>query len=89
MATQSLCVVVTEDIQGPSKVTTKGQPKSKRLRANLEKPIKKSMRRKRKNSIPDNRVESSRNIELEAYDGQIVQQGVGGFMSLLISFGNT
>ncbi|KAL4299913.1 hypothetical protein AHAS_Ahas17G0148400 [Arachis hypogaea] len=49
----------TEDIQGPSKVTTKGRPKSKRLGSELEKSIKKSMRRKRKKSGLDNRVESS------------------------------
>ncbi|RYR19031.1 hypothetical protein Ahy_B03g063698 [Arachis hypogaea] len=76
-------------IQGPSKVNTKGRPKGKRLGYELEKSIKKSMQRKRKSSAPDKRVESCRNIDLDAPAWQISPQGVGGFMSLLNSFDNT
>ncbi|KAL4337328.1 hypothetical protein AHAS_Ahas12G0099200 [Arachis hypogaea] len=82
-------VVATGDIQGPSKVTTKGQPKGKRLGYEMEKSIKKSMQRKWKSSGQDNRVESYENIDLDAPARQIGPQGVGGFMSLLNSFSNT
>ncbi|XP_016168506.1 protein FAR1-RELATED SEQUENCE 9-like [Arachis ipaensis] len=49
---QSLNVVNIDNIQGPSKVTTKGRPKSKRVSAALEKPFKNSSRRNHKNSTP-------------------------------------
>ncbi|KAL4299111.1 hypothetical protein AHAS_Ahas17G0068200 [Arachis hypogaea] len=48
IATETSSVVATKDIQGPSKVTTKGWPKGKRLGYELVKSIKKSMQRKRK-----------------------------------------
>ncbi|KAL4349753.1 hypothetical protein AHAS_Ahas10G0073500 [Arachis hypogaea] len=38
------------DIQGPSKVSTKGRPRMKRLGSELDTSIKRSMRRKKKNS---------------------------------------
>ncbi|XLU80804.1 hypothetical protein S245_004224 [Arachis hypogaea] len=44
--------VGVDDILGPSKVTTKGRPKSKRLGTTLEKSFKNSCRRKQKNSSP-------------------------------------
>ncbi|KAL4357152.1 hypothetical protein AHAS_Ahas09G0158100 [Arachis hypogaea] len=40
LATQSLCMVGIEDIQDPSRVTTNGGPKSKRLKADMDKSIK-------------------------------------------------
>ncbi|RYR03364.1 hypothetical protein Ahy_B06g082262 [Arachis hypogaea] len=39
------------DIQDPSKVSTKGRPRMKRLRSELNTSIKKSMRRKKKNPL--------------------------------------
>ncbi|QHO24022.1 uncharacterized protein DS421_12g368690 [Arachis hypogaea] len=85
-------VVAIEDIQSPSKITTKGRPKGKRLGYELKKSIKKSMQRKR-NSLGqlniDNRVESCENIDLDAPARQIGLQGLSEFMSLLNSFGNT
>ncbi|KAL4349935.1 hypothetical protein AHAS_Ahas10G0091700 [Arachis hypogaea] len=58
--------IATEDIQGLSKVTTNGRPKGKRFGYELEKSIKKFMQRKQKSSGQDNRVESCRNINLDA-----------------------
>ncbi|QHO28039.1 uncharacterized protein DS421_7g213190 [Arachis hypogaea] len=49
MATKSSSVVGTKDIQGRSKVITKGRSKSKRLESELEKSIKKFIRRSRRN----------------------------------------
>ncbi|KAL4356039.1 hypothetical protein AHAS_Ahas09G0046800 [Arachis hypogaea] len=79
----------TEDIQAPSKVTTKSRPKGKRLGYELDKSIRKSMQRKRKSVRKDNRVESAVNQASEAFAQQIAKQGLGGFMSLLNSFDNT
>ncbi|XLT35068.1 hypothetical protein S245_065990, partial [Arachis hypogaea] len=47
-------VAAVMDIQAPSKVNTKGQPKSKRVGAALEKSFKKSARRKNKHDPPVN-----------------------------------
>ncbi|XP_057730907.1 protein FAR1-RELATED SEQUENCE 5-like [Arachis stenosperma] len=58
IGSQSPNDVGVDDIQGPSKVTTKGRPKSKRLGSALEKSIKNSRRRKQKNSHPVNKVVS-------------------------------
>ncbi|KAL4364833.1 hypothetical protein AHAS_Ahas07G0045600 [Arachis hypogaea] len=50
IGSQSSNVVGVMDIQAPSKVNTKGRPKSKRLGATLEKSFKKSSRRKNKHA---------------------------------------
>ncbi|KAL4294364.1 hypothetical protein AHAS_Ahas18G0220700 [Arachis hypogaea] len=80
IATETFSVVATEDIQDPSKVTTKGRPKGKKLGYELEKSIKKSIQRKRKRLDQDNRVESCGNIDLDAPARQIGPQGLGGCM---------
>ncbi|XLU26580.1 hypothetical protein S245_062646, partial [Arachis hypogaea] len=41
---------IVHDIQGPSRVKTKGRPKGKRLRAELDKSIKKSMQKRKRKS---------------------------------------
>ncbi|RYQ84807.1 hypothetical protein Ahy_B10g104284 [Arachis hypogaea] len=46
IATDTSIVLGTKNIQAPSKVTTKGRPKGKRLGYELDKSIKKSMQRK-------------------------------------------
>ncbi|XP_057730342.1 protein FAR1-RELATED SEQUENCE 5-like [Arachis stenosperma] len=46
MPTQSTGGAIVHDIQGPSRVKTKGRSKSKRLGAELDKSIKKSMQKK-------------------------------------------
>ncbi|XP_015933243.1 protein FAR1-RELATED SEQUENCE 1-like [Arachis duranensis] len=79
----------TEDIQAPSKVTTKGRPKGKRLGYELDKSIRKSMQRKRKSLRKDNRVTSAANQDSEASAQQIAKKGLSGFMSLLNSFDHT
>ncbi|RYR02445.1 hypothetical protein Ahy_B06g081237 [Arachis hypogaea] len=89
IATDTSTVLGTEDIQAPSKVTTKGRPKGKRLGYELNKSIRKSMLRKRKSLGKDNRVESTADQDSEASTQQIAKQGVGGFMLLLNSFDNT
>ncbi|KAL4321826.1 hypothetical protein AHAS_Ahas14G0149300 [Arachis hypogaea] len=52
IGSQSSSVVGLGDIQGLSKVTTNGWPKSKRLGITLEKSFKRSARRKNKNVAP-------------------------------------
>ncbi|KAL4286693.1 hypothetical protein AHAS_Ahas19G0111700 [Arachis hypogaea] len=52
IGSQNSNVVDVVDIQGPSLVTTKGRPKSKRLGAALEKSFRKPGRRKNKNASP-------------------------------------
>ncbi|RYR72585.1 hypothetical protein Ahy_A02g006807 [Arachis hypogaea] len=49
MVTQCDPACLASDIQGPSKVTTKGRPKLKRLGSKLDASIKRSMRRKKNN----------------------------------------
>ncbi|RYR34685.1 hypothetical protein Ahy_A10g049684 [Arachis hypogaea] len=66
IATGTSTVLGTEDIQAPSKVTTKGYPKGKRLGYELDKSIRKSMQRKRKSLDKDNRLESTANQDSEA-----------------------
>ncbi|XP_057746648.1 protein FAR1-RELATED SEQUENCE 6-like [Arachis stenosperma] len=51
--TQSTCGVIVLDIQGPSRVKTKGRSKSKRLGAELDKSIKKSMQKRKRKSHLD------------------------------------
>ncbi|QHO24291.1 Protein FAR1-RELATED SEQUENCE [Arachis hypogaea] len=95
IGSQSSNDVSVDDIQGPSKVTTKGRPKSKRLGAALEKSIKNSRRRKQKNSSPVDvwlnlnfvvRLHAFQDINYGAVAGLNVPEQAGGFMSLLISF---
>ncbi|XP_016169159.1 protein FAR1-RELATED SEQUENCE 5-like [Arachis ipaensis] len=52
MPTQSTGGVVVHDIQGPSRVKTKGRLKSKRLGAELDKSIKKPMQKRKRKSHP-------------------------------------
>ncbi|RYR03382.1 hypothetical protein Ahy_B06g082299 [Arachis hypogaea] len=66
ITTDTSIVLSIEDIQAPSKVTTKGRPKGKRLGYELDKLIRKSMQRKQKSLGKDNRVESTGNQDLDA-----------------------
>ncbi|KAL4287985.1 hypothetical protein AHAS_Ahas19G0240900 [Arachis hypogaea] len=86
IGSQSSNDVGVDDIQGPSKVTTKGRPKSKRLSYALEKSIKNSRRRKQKNSPPVVRLQTFQDINHCAVSGLNVPEQAGGFMSLLSSF---
>ncbi|RYR73276.1 hypothetical protein Ahy_A02g007644 [Arachis hypogaea] len=78
-------VFVTEDIQAPSKVTTKGRPKGKRLGYELDKSNQKIHAEKAEECTQ----ESGANQASEASTQQIAKQGLGGFMSLFNSFDNT
>ncbi|QHO12588.1 Protein FAR1-RELATED SEQUENCE [Arachis hypogaea] len=92
MPTQSTGSVIIHDIQGPSRVKTKGRPKSKRLGAELDKSIKKSMqKRKRKLHLDvadlqtDNDHDGSVNKRFE--DSTIWNSSDGGgFIPMLNSF---
>ncbi|KAL4316628.1 hypothetical protein AHAS_Ahas15G0304100 [Arachis hypogaea] len=64
MATQSEFMVGVDDIQGPSRVTTKGRPRSKRLGANMDRSIKKYVQRRKRNLPPDNDVQATGNEKL-------------------------
>ncbi|XP_016199038.1 protein FAR1-RELATED SEQUENCE 5-like [Arachis ipaensis] len=86
IGSQSSNDVGVDDIQGPSKVTTKGRPKSKRLGYALEKSIKNSRRRKQKNSPPVVRPHTFQDINQCVVSGLNVPEQAGGFMSLLSSF---
>ncbi|RYR42696.1 hypothetical protein Ahy_A08g039147 [Arachis hypogaea] len=66
---QSSNVVGVVDTQGPSKVTTKGWPKSKRLGAALEKFFRKSARRKNKNASLVVRPEASQDVNFSVVVG--------------------
>ncbi|XP_025661867.1 protein FAR1-RELATED SEQUENCE 5-like [Arachis hypogaea] len=79
-------VAVVMDIQAPSKVNTKGRPKSKRLGATLEKSFKKSARRKNKHDPSVVCPESTQDVRFGGVVGQADPEQVGGFMSLLSSF---
>ncbi|RYQ88597.1 protein FAR1-RELATED SEQUENCE 6-like [Arachis ipaensis] len=79
-------VAAVMDIQAPSKVNTKGQPKSKRVGAALEKSFKKSARRKNKHDPPVVFPESTQDVRFGGVVGQADPDQVGGFMSLLSSF---
>ncbi|XP_057719531.1 protein FAR1-RELATED SEQUENCE 5-like [Arachis stenosperma] len=83
---QSLNVVGVDDIHAPSKVTTKGRPKGKRLSAALEKSFKNSIRRKHKNSSPVVHLHASQDVNHGSVVGRNVPEQGGGFMSLLSSF---
>ncbi|XP_052107431.1 protein FAR1-RELATED SEQUENCE 1-like [Arachis duranensis] len=87
IGSQSSNDVGVADIQGPSKVTTKGRPKSKRLGSALEKSIKNSRRRKQKNSPPQEvRLDAFQDVNHGSFTGLNVPEQAGGFMSLLSSF---
>ncbi|RYR34089.1 hypothetical protein Ahy_A10g048810 [Arachis hypogaea] len=63
-AIQYECVVGPDDIRGPSKVESKGWPRSKRFRAKLDRLIKKYIRRRKRNTPPicENDVVPSQNV---------------------------
>ncbi|QHO43196.1 Protein FAR1-RELATED SEQUENCE [Arachis hypogaea] len=88
IGSQSSNDIGVDDIQGPSKVTIKGRPKSKRLGAALEKSFKNSTRRKQKNSssLDVVRPHASQDVNYGAVAGLNVPEQAGGFMSLLSSF---
>ncbi|RYQ98790.1 hypothetical protein Ahy_B07g086588 [Arachis hypogaea] len=95
IGSQSSNDVGVDDIQDPSKVTTKGRPKSKRLGYALEKSFKNSRRRKQKNSSPLDvwlnlnfvvRPHAFQGINHGAVAGLNFPDQTGGFMSLLSSF---
>ncbi|RYR15632.1 hypothetical protein Ahy_B04g072513 [Arachis hypogaea] len=52
MVTQRDPALGASDIRGPSKVSTNGRPRLKRLGSELDTSIKKSMQRKKKNPLP-------------------------------------
>ncbi|QHN81452.1 Protein FAR1-RELATED SEQUENCE [Arachis hypogaea] len=90
--TQSTGGAIVHDIQGPSRVKTKGRPRGKRLGAELDKSIKKSMQKRNKRShldevdLPsDNDHHGPLNKGIE--DSTLWNSSdVGGFMHLLNSF---
>ncbi|XP_057730054.1 protein FAR1-RELATED SEQUENCE 5-like [Arachis stenosperma] len=86
IGSQSSNDVSVDDIQGPSKVTTKGRPKSKRLSSALEKSIKNSRRRKQKNLPPVVRPHTLQDTNHCAVSGLNGPEQAGGFLSLLSSF---
>ncbi|RYQ89141.1 hypothetical protein Ahy_B09g095948 isoform D [Arachis hypogaea] len=86
IGSQSSNDVSVDDIQGPSKVTTKGRPKSKRLGSALEKSIKNSRRRKQKNLPPVVRPHTLEDTNHCAVSGLNGPEQAGGFLSLLSSF---
>ncbi|XP_057730202.1 protein FAR-RED ELONGATED HYPOCOTYL 3-like [Arachis stenosperma] len=90
--TQSTCSAIVHDIQGPSRVKTKGRPKGKRLGAELDKSIKKSMQKKNRKShldevdLPsDNDHHGSPSKRFKDSTMWNSSEG-GGFMHLLNSF---
>ncbi|XP_020988662.2 protein FAR1-RELATED SEQUENCE 6-like [Arachis duranensis] len=80
IGSQSSNDVGVDDIQGPSKVTTKGRPKSKRLGSALEKSIKNSRRRKQKNSHPVVRPHTFQDINHCDVSSLDVPKQDGGFI---------
>ncbi|XP_016195047.1 protein FAR1-RELATED SEQUENCE 2-like [Arachis ipaensis] len=78
IGSQGSNVVGVVNIQGPSKVTTKGRPKSEGLGTALEKSFKKSARRKNKNasSVQVVRPEASQDINFGAVVGRNEPQQV-------------
>ncbi|KAL4344145.1 hypothetical protein AHAS_Ahas11G0149100 [Arachis hypogaea] len=77
IGSQSSNDVGVDDIQGPSKVTTKGRPKSKRLGAALEKSFKNSTRRKHNNSSSVVRPHASQDVNHGAVAGLNVPKQAG------------
>ncbi|RYQ83251.1 hypothetical protein Ahy_B10g101899 [Arachis hypogaea] len=74
------------DIQGPSRVSTKGRPRMKRLGSELDASIKNSMRRKKKNPPLD--VHQALNQDVASCSARRANESQehGGFLSLLNSF---
>ncbi|RYR33987.1 hypothetical protein Ahy_A10g048691 [Arachis hypogaea] len=70
IGSQSSNIVGVVDIKNPSKVTTKGRPKSKRLGVALEKSFKKYARKKNKNVSLVVRLEASQDINFGAVVGR-------------------
>ncbi|QHO56895.1 Protein FAR1-RELATED SEQUENCE [Arachis hypogaea] len=92
MPTRSTYDVILHDIQGPSRVKTKGRPKGKRLGAKLDKSIKKSMEKRKRKSQPDV-VELQTDNDRQGSVDNIFEDSTiwnssygGGFMDLLNSF---
>ncbi|RYR02620.1 hypothetical protein Ahy_B06g081421 [Arachis hypogaea] len=86
IGSQNSNVVGVVDIQGPSLVSTKGRPKSKRLGATLEKSFKKSGWRKNKNTSPVVRSNAYPDTNIGDPIARNAPEQVGSFMSLLSSF---
>ncbi|XP_057720274.1 protein FAR1-RELATED SEQUENCE 5-like [Arachis stenosperma] len=92
MPTRSTCDVILHDIQGPSRVKTKGRPKGKRLGAELDKSIKKSMEKRKRKSQPDVVDLQTDNDRQGSVDNRFEDSTIwnssdgGGFMDLLNSF---
>ncbi|RYR54478.1 hypothetical protein Ahy_A06g029765 [Arachis hypogaea] len=74
------------DIQGPSKVSTKGWPRMKRLGSELDASIKNSMRRKKKNPPLDVHQALNQDVVYCSARRANGSQEHGGFLSLLNSF---
>ncbi|RYR24827.1 hypothetical protein Ahy_B02g058368 [Arachis hypogaea] len=74
------------DIQSPSKISTKGWPRMKRLGSELDASIKNSMRRKKKNPPLD--VHQALNQDVVGCSARRANESQehGGFLSLLNSF---
>ncbi|XP_025702729.1 protein FAR1-RELATED SEQUENCE 5-like [Arachis hypogaea] len=92
MPTRSTCDVILHDIQGPSRVKTKGRPKDKRLGVELDKSIKKSMEKRKRKSQPDVIHLQTDNDRQGFIDNKFEDSTIwnssdgGGFMDLLNSF---
>ncbi|RYR42624.1 hypothetical protein Ahy_A08g039083 [Arachis hypogaea] len=98
MPTQSTGGAIVHNIQGPSRVKTKGRPKSKRLGAELDKSIKKSMQKRKRKSHPvcvrsDDEVDLQSNNDHHGSLNKRFEDSTmwnssdgGGFMHLLNSF---
>ncbi|XP_015965775.1 protein FAR1-RELATED SEQUENCE 5-like [Arachis duranensis] len=90
--TQSTGGAIVHDIQGPSRVKTKGRPKGKRLGAELDKSIKKSMQKWNRKSHLDE-VDLPSDNDRYGYLSKRFEDSTmwnstegGGFMHLLNSF---
>nr|XP_025702825.1 protein FAR1-RELATED SEQUENCE 5-like [Arachis hypogaea] len=90
--TQSTSGAIVHDIQGPSRVKTKGRPKGKRLGAELDKSIKKSMQKWNRKSHLDE-VDLPSDNDRYGYLSKRFEDSTmwnstegGGFMHLLNSF---
>ncbi|RYR14181.1 hypothetical protein Ahy_B04g070787 [Arachis hypogaea] len=91
MPTQSTGSAIVHDIQGPSRVKTKGRPKSKRLGAELDKSIKKLLQKRKRKSHPDDVDRKSDNDHHGSVNKRFEDSTIwnssdgGGFMHLLNS----
>ncbi|KAL4365377.1 hypothetical protein AHAS_Ahas07G0100000 [Arachis hypogaea] len=80
ISSTSSTVAAVMDIQAPSKVNTKGRPKSKRLSVALDKSFKKSARRKNKHDPPVVCPESTQDVKFGGVVGRADPEQVGGFI---------